>query len=164
MIAEISANFVKITDATFVDFYDPESKSVLKCVKCGKMMKETDSIGHECANIIREFEGIQFRSLNNDMYMCLTCNTPKSALLLAAHAAQHRAKAAENKAKPPTVTNTATSISNSIGSAIRAEAVANSVFSSITPKNVEGAIKTMLIQDKLPKAPAESMEKASSLS
>lgn len=110
MIAEIS-----------VDFYDGEEKCA-QCVKCGKMMKETDSIGHECANLIRDFEGIQFKSLNNDMYMCLTCNTPKPALLLAAHAAQHRAKAAENKAKPPTVANTAMNISNSIGSAVRAEA------------------------------------------
>lgn len=164
MTAEISGNFVKITDATFVDFYDPEKRSVLKCVKCGKMMKETDSIGHECANLIREFEGIQFRSLNNDMYMCLTCNTPKSALLLAAHAAQHRAKAAENKSKPPSVANTAMNISNSIGSAVRAEAVANSSLNSITPKNVEGAIKTMLIQDKLPRSSSESIEKASSIS
>lgn len=148
MTAEVSGNYVKITDATFVDFYDPERKSVVKCLKCGKMMKEIDSLSHECANFIREFEGIQFRSLSNDMYVCLTCNTPKTALLLAAHAAQHRAKNAEIKVKQQSALTSAANLSNSIGSAVRAEAVANSSLSSITPNNVENVVNSMVGLDK----------------
>jgi hypothetical protein len=128
----MSSKFIKITDNTFIRFYDPETKNVVKCVECNKMMKESDSTSHECANKIREFDGIQFLSVSNGLYVCLTCNTPKSTLFLAAHAAQHNA---EKDKKQRSSTSSACNSSISSESSARPEVAENSSLSSTSTKN-----------------------------